>query len=902
MDVNGLPLWNFDSAASFGLGAGASSGLKWDADDAQLTLASEQFAPQLAEDEDFARRMLSLPSPICDAAGCYAYWDHGRQLVAASGFAEGVVEIDLGVEEGDAIVRPDDLALGTDQIVYAARNGEIVMHDLRGRYPLVAISHPDFSPALLAPAKGGGAYCFDIGRNRLGKLAGYPLRPQGLTDPKPEQFKPVDPNPDPPTIRVLSRTRLAARFKAVALASSPEGQLALLAWQNSGDVALFILRDRKWVQTGELTGIRFAWSIAWHGEEIIAVMASDGAKAAQQAYLYDVASTKAFTGERAPMGHIYLLRDAWPGGFCNGANTNAQFLTTDPDNPTVPIPVPTGVRRIIAVSGNQYARNGHVLIGPIDSNATGTVWHRLYAEAKVAEGSGFVARVYASDNPEAPRLPDADGAFIWGPDWAVHLFGRAGAPSGANTERLPRAAWCNSESELPGEPSRLCCDLEIDKAGLFTVLLQHSDRRVRRISGRYGWIALELNGNSHGTPQIAALRLYAKRFSYRDAYLPDFFGETLAGPDAAEAGSATPADFLDRMLGLYEGPLTEIEGRVAGAWRMTDPNVAPDAALPWIASWIGIRPDPSENPAQLRQRLVAAPFTAGLNGTLGGLLAALEMATGGQCVIGGRMDLDAGAAKPGELAIARLDDRAVRALYLGQDNGGRHAMLVGGGVSRGDIVVVEGFRLRRTFATILGADLADEDDPLTLGLATSGNSFVGDTLILGETASADLAALFRADMDFARNDQAAVQAFFAHLAFRALILLRGYDDPIERLRLSEIVAEAIPAHIQPDVQSATDPLIVGASALVGIQTYLTTGPSPQRFRLDGSLVGRGDQIQGLGWLDGRADGPRALAPTARASGPESVWTGSPFVLSALGSRAAPGGAINRYIWTWEGQR
>ena len=38
---------------------------------------------------------------------------------------------------------------------------------------------------------------------------------------------------------------------------------------------------------------------------------------------------------------------------------------------------------------------------------------------------------------------------------------------------------------------------------------------------------------------------------------------------------------------------------------------------------------------------------------------------------------------------------------------------------------------------LLGADLADEDDPLMMGIVASGNSFVGDTLFAGSIGRTD---------------------------------------------------------------------------------------------------------------------------------------------------------------------
>ncbi|MBO0749321.1 MAG: hypothetical protein J2O44_02675, partial [Porphyrobacter sp.] len=438
-----------------------------------------------------------------------------------------------------------------------------------------------------------------------------------------------------------------------------------------------------------------------------------------------------------------------------------------------------------------------------------------------------------------------------------------------------------------------------DEAGLFTILIQRADRKVRRVSGRYGWIYLTLEGDGRDTPELAALRLYAQRFSYRDRYLPDFFTESLTGAEAEAAGTASPADFLERFLCLFEGNLTELEGRVAGSWMLTDPAAAPDAALPWIGSWIGLDARASERPNLLRERLKAAPCTAQLHGTWGDLMAELELATGGRCVFGGTIDGDAPPERFGTLVMARQGDLAVRGLLIGQDTAGRPAILVGGSITRGDIVVVEGFRMRRTFATILGADLADENDPLTLGLATSGNSYVGDTLILGNEATAELLSLYGPEIDAAKADTKAVMRFFDKLANRVLVLVRGVSDPTEMKRLQEIVDECIPAHVEPQVFAAHTPLIVGAASLVGIDTYLLNEPAIERVRLNRSIVGSGDEVRGEGWLDGRADGPMALVPTAGAAGPATVWRGAPFIISGLASKAARGRTIDRYIWTWE---
>jgi hypothetical protein len=118
-------------------------------------------------------------------------------------------------------------------------------------------------------------------------------------------------------------------------------------------------------------------------------------------------------------------------------------------------------------------------------------------------------------------------------------------------------------------------------------------------------------------------------------------------------------------------------------------------------------------------------------------------------------------------------------------------------------------------------------------------------------------------------------------------------------RLTEIVEAQIPAHVEPQVHQARDPLIVGAASLVGVDTYLADAVPFERVRLGRTVIGQGDFVAGGGQLDPRADGPVSPPPDARADGPAEIWGGSNFTLSALRSSAAKGRSISRYIWTWE---
>ena len=318
---------------------------------------------------------------------------------------------------------------------------------------------------------------------------------------------------------------------------------------------------------------------------------------------------------------------------------------------------------------------------------------------------------------------------------------------------------------------------------------------------------------------------------------------------AVYAAQATPSDFLDRMLGNFEGLLTPLEDRIASAHLLTDPATVPQAHLDWLASWMALSFDAALPGERRRAWLKSAATLARWHGTRRGLALALDLASGG-------------------------------------------------GVAAGRIVLVEDFRLRRILATLLGVDLADEADPLLPGLAQSGNSVVGETLFLGEAANAELLALFNADVATTAAENQAVTAFFERLAHRATVLVHQEVGAEDLGLLRRVVALESPAHVEVRVVTATWPFLVGVASLVGVDTFLGPPRPSKPATLDVSGLGNGDLVFGPATLDPRLGGKAAPSPppTADAGDGQTVNFGESFELDGSRSSAAPGRVIDSYVW------
>jgi phage tail-like protein len=618
---------------------------------------------------------------------------------------------------------------------------------------------------------------------------------------------------------------------AVALASDPDGRLILLTWTAQGDAHIWLLGPGGTL-TGPTTLIGAArpYSVAWVDTDRIAVLLPN---VPTEAPVYPISPSAT---DVLPVGDLYPLRLHDGGAFAHSVALPPQYMSGGYPQPLYNLSLPS-----FSVQGE--ASNESLL----DSGTTTTIWHRLYLEAAIPAHTSI--RVFLAAGDEA--IPPADTH-----DWHEHRFGEFFSPG--NGDGIPWAAWVSSPSEIPFHPGLLPCPRERDRAGLFTVLIQRSNRPVRSLRGRYLWVRVLLASEGRSTPQIFALRAYGSRFSYRDAYLPALYCETLFGADADQLiGSdqlTTPADFLERFLDNFEGILTPLEDRIASAYLLTDPRSARDEALEWLGSWLGIGFDPAYPSDRRRALLAATPELCRRRGTARGLTQALDIATAGA-------------------------------------------------VSGGSIVVLEDFRLRRVIATILGADLTVQD-PLLAGIVTSDNSYVGDTLFLGDEEQQEFLAMFGNALPLNTSEEAAVTAFFDALANRVTVLVHNEVTPQDLGLIGRVVAMETPAHVLSRVVTATYPFVVGMASLVGVDTYLGPRREPQPVELGRSQLGAGDLAEHAPSLDPRLGGgwitiagPKGVPPVADPGPAITVPFGASFRLDASRSHGQSGMSLKDYIWT-----
>lgn len=878
-------------------------------DGVQLASLAPEF--DLREVPTAPAQITMPPSVAIDAVGNYVAADAMRTaLYSVSHLASrepSLRPVPVPVPATALPVR--DLAFGADDVLYVAGGPEapgVLLLDTRARFAATAVpadpALPAFQADRLAAHPAGGVLALDRTRKRVARIHGLPCFERGVdvTQATDRRFQAVEPNAHPLTLTLLPAT-LPAEEDPVGIAVSDRGVAVVLCVVAGVGARLRLLReDGRLAGALPLRGPKLPQAVGWLDDDHVALMMHGTARLPDDpvaldrdpgAFVYRLdadfradALGRSATADTPlqPRGEYYPLQSLLPGPFAvkppRAARLPGDIRLAYPRATTSGLPEPVPLARVSLTTRARYGvvanfpdgDVGGVLVrsavGVIDTRDATTVWHRLYAEAHVPPGCAVLVWLGAGDGGPAPFATDPD--FVNGAardGWFPLLIGDPSAlPTAVRAllpRDLPRAAWVHEPSEVPLGESLLACDREPGVSGLFTALIQRPDLVVRTLRGRRLWLAAELFGNGRASPQLVAVRCYASRFSYRDRYLPALYREQVGGAEADRSGRATGADFLERFIDLFEGVFTGIEDRIAAAHLFTDPHTCPPDSLPWLGSWIGLALEPGLAPERARTMIANAPFLARRHGTLPGMTRALDIATDGA-------------------------------------------------VTRGRIVVVEDFRLRRTLATILGARLADTEDPLIAGIARSGNSFVGDTLFLGDENVKTFLALFRtlepdpaaaAPEAHRQRDEreAAIHALYDGLAYRVTVLV--HDASADELRqISRIAEVAAPAHVRVRVVAARYPFLVAVASLVGADTYLRAAEASRPVEVDRSRLGYVDTLQGLGTLDALVGGvtPAAGRPVADAGPDQTRAFGERFTLDGSGSRAAPGHTLTTFTWTW----
>ncbi len=812
MDANGQRFWMLAAESDWTLlseGADAS-GAAYDRAGRVLRLASRREGLDALEPGDpetlvawraAARAQLAQVPDTRDRHGSRAWWVEAERRVRATGpLTDSVPIVSLPAEWGEVT----DLAVGYDDVLYVAVGGDVVLHDLRDRWDPAVVRAPDLHAWRMAAHPDGGVLVLDAEHRSLWRVRGTPLPARPPAEVAPTVIRPCCENADPPRAEALLSLAVTGAGILAGLAVSPAATTVVLTWTEDTGRAYAHLVDftSGTLRRATLDGACYPYSCAWTALRSEPALALLVPALAGEALVYLLGEASA----AEPVGDFFPLSAYAGGPFLNAGAVPLHYpiVVPEQDHPSAPL---------LPIAAASSARAGRVQCRiPCDSGSTRTAWHRLYLEACFPPGCGARVLLAVTNTPVEPPASEDE-------EWHEHLFGDV-------AESNPRhpaahAAWLPQPSELPFHPG-LVDRAELvrlhgkRRVGLFSALIQRPNRPVRALRGRYLWVRIELLGGGRSSPAIAAVRAYASRFSYVEHYLPELYHEQELGADAdhafapIERATTTPADFLERLLGAFESVLTPLEDRIANAYLLTDPRTVPAESLAWLASWVGLALDTTLPVQRQRAMLAAAAELAREHGTYAGLARALDLATGG----------------------------AYR---------------------RGEIVIVEDFRLRRTMATILGVDLAHEEDPMLAGLSDSGNSIVGDTLVLGQEHRKEFLALFGADLPTTAAETAAVQLLFERLAHRVTILVHNEVEPQDLGLIRRVVAAATPTHVEARVLTARYPFMVGIASLVRVDTYL--GPPSERSPVvvNRSALGTRDYLLRASTLDPRLRG--ASAPT-----------------------------------------
>jgi phage tail-like protein len=224
------------------------------------------------------------------------------------------------------------------------------------------------------------------------------------------------------------------------------------------------------------------------------------------------------------------------------------------------------------VAAPLYEQQGYWVSAALDSGVPHCQWHRVELElGSLPAASRVEVGAFASETPltademakRAPQLWEATPPYVGEmPRPDLH-----GAPETGNREFL-----------------------------------------VQSPPGRYLWLRVAFTGDTRITPELRRMRVHFPRESYLQ-YLPAVFSE-----------DAESRWFLERFLAIFQTEWDSLERKIHDLPRLADPaTVEPEAALAFLAGWLGLPLEGSWSEEQKRRLLKAAPSIYTKRGTIDGL-------------------------------------------------------------------------------------------------------------------------------------------------------------------------------------------------------------------------------------------------------------------------------------------
>jgi phage tail-like protein len=315
---------------------------------------------------------------------------------------------------------------------------------------------------------------------------------------------------------------------------------------------------------------------------------------------------------------------------------------------------------------------------------------------------------------------------------------------------------------------------------------QKNSGQVREIRGRYLEIKLHLESNGLSTPQIFSMQFWYPRISWQQQYLPEFMHQ-VEQPVEDSTELANGADVRERMLTALAAMSYTVEQRIDTAETLIDPLTAPETLLQQLELMVGEHP-PAHWPIQRRRHWLAqSGAIQRWRGTFKGLCLALDIATDGA-------------------------------------------------VTRGQVVPVEDYRLRRPLFSALGVDFSSAFHPLTLDSVQSGNSIVGDTLILGPDDARTLLLDLLPDASESSTVNELLEAYADSYSYRLSLILHGSAADYRAL-IEELFAAELPVHLEANIIESNRSFVPGLAPLLGIHSYLQEFPEWQRLILNRDKIG-----------------------------------------------------------------